>query len=139
MRGGPRGSRPAARLDAGQVDAAPGQGERVDAARASLVAAGFVAAGVDLPAVFAPDADFWHTHPQAGNASLLAEAKSPNGVAFADGYFPQSRPSATALNAFERRLNGPQADPIATLGKTAFDFSAWLPAIIARRFNPAAR
>jgi len=46
---------------------------------------------------------------------------------------------ASDAKAFERRLNGPQADLIATLGKTAFDFSAWLPAIIARRFETPSR
>jgi hypothetical protein len=124
LRGRPRGSRPAARLDAGQVDAAR-------AAR--------TAADVDLTTAFAPDTDFWQAHPQAGIASRLAETKSPNGVDFADGYLRQSRPSATALNAFERRLNGSRADPIAALGKTAFDFSAWLPTIITRRFETPSR
>ncbi len=112
------------------LDAAPGQGEWVDAARASLTAA-----RVDLAAAFAPDADFWRAHTKAGIAGLLAEAKSPEGVSFADWYLRQYRPSASDTQAFERLLNGTRADLIAALGKTAFDFSAWLPEIIARRFT----
>ena len=116
------------------LDAAPGQGERVDAARASLAAA-----GVDWTAAFAPDADFWQAHTQAGIASLLAEAKSPGGVSFAEWYLRQYRHSASDTKAFERLLNGTRADLIAALGKTAFDFSAWLPEVVARRFETTSR
>jgi hypothetical protein len=112
----------------------PGQGELVDAAQASLAAA-----GVDLTTAFAPDADFWRAHTQAGIASLLAEAKSPEGVSFADWYLRQHRQSATDAKAFERLLNGTLTDLIAALGQTAFDFSAWLPEVIARRFTTPAR
>lgn len=116
------------------LDAAPGQGEWVAAARASLVAA-----GVNLTAAFAPDADFWQAHTQAGIPSLLAEAKSPGGVSFAEWYLRQYRTSATDSKAFKRLPNGTRADLIAALGKTAFDFSAWLPEVVARRFETTSR
>jgi len=113
---------------------APGQNEMVRAAQASLVAA-----GVDLAAAFIPDAAFWQAHTQAGIESLLHEARAPDGETFAAWYERTQRQSATDHRAFRRLMDGKRADLIAALATTAFDFSAWLPTAIARRFERPGR
>ncbi|MBK8168661.1 MAG: PRTRC system ParB family protein [bacterium] len=110
---------------------APGESDTVRAARASLAAA-----GVDLAAAFVPDAEFWKTHTKAGLESLLRRARAPGGETFAAWYGRTHRQSATDDKAFERLVGGKRDDLVAALETAAFDFSAWLPDAIARRFGP---
>lgn len=115
-----------------EPDALPGTGALVAAAQASLQAA-----QTDLTAAFTPDADFWQAHTKAGIADLLRTAIAPDGESFAAWYGRTARPSATDTQAFQRLLNGKLSDIIHALTHTAFDFSAWLPNAIARRFKTA--
>ena len=108
--------------------APPGQSEEVNAALAALTTV-----PVDLTAAFTPDAGFWEAHTKAGIESLLRAAKNPDGESFADGYARRERDSETDGKAFERLMKGKLADLIRTLSQTAFDFSAWLPKVIAQR------
>ena len=108
----------------------PGHSEPAQAAVASLQA---VAA--DMTAAFVPDESFWQAHTKAGIASLLATAKSPAGEFFATWYAREHRESDTDTQAFQRLLKGSRSALIAALTQTRFDFSAWLPSAIARRFQ----
>jgi len=74
----------------------PGQGELVDAAQASLAAA-----GVDLTTAFAPDADFWRAHTQAASPACWPmrnrrkASPSPTGTsASTDSPPPTPKPSS---------------------------------------------
>ncbi|CDI04369.1 MAG TPA: PRTRC system ParB family protein [Candidatus Competibacter sp.] len=115
-----------------EPDALPGTGALVAAAQASLHAA-----QTDLTAAFTPDAGFWQAHTKSGIADLLRTAIAPDGESFAAWYGRTARPSATDTQALERLLNGKGSDLIHALTHTAFDFSAWLPNAIARRFKAA--
>jgi ParB family chromosome partitioning protein len=112
---------------------APGPGEPAQAAVATLHAG-----AIDLAAAFVPDEGFWQAHTKAGLASLLHTARSPSGETFAEWYAREHRESATDTQAFARLMNGSRTALIAALVATRFDFSAWVPEVIARRF-PARR
>ena len=108
----------------------PALEETVRAAEASLTTA-----HLDPVAAFTPDVVFWQAHTKAGIESLLRQAKNPQGETFAAWYAREHRASATDAKAFERLIKGKTADLIAALDATSFDFSAWLPAVIAQRFS----
>ncbi len=111
----------------------PGPDEPAQAAVATLHTG-----GTDLAAAFVPDEGFWQAHTKAGLASLLHTARSPSGETFAEWYAREHRESATDTQAFARLMNGSRTALIAALVTTRFDFSAWVPEVIARRF-PARR
>ncbi len=111
----------------------PGPGEPAQAAVATLHAG-----AIDLAAAFVPDEGFWQAHTKAGLDSLLHTARSPSGETFAEWYTREHRESATDTQAFARLMNGSRTTLIAALVATRFDFSAWVPEVIARRF-PARR
>ena len=108
----------------------PALEETVRAAEASLATA-----HLDPVAAFTPDVVFWQAHTKAGIESLLRQAKNPQGETFAAWYAREHRASATDAKAFERLIKGKTAGLIAALDATSFDFSAWLPAVIAQRFS----
>ncbi len=111
----------------------PGPDEPAQAAVATLRTG-----AVDLAAAFVPDEGFWQAHTKAGLDSLLHTARSPSGETFAEWYTREHRESATDTQAFARLMNGSRTALIAALVATRFDFSAWVPEVIARRF-PARR
>jgi len=108
----------------------PALEETVRAAQAALAAA-----ALDPVAAFTPDAAFWQAHTKSGIERLLREAKNPQGETFAAWYAREHRESATDAKAFERLIQSKTADLIAALAAITFDFSAWLPGVIAQRFS----
>ncbi|MCB1810521.1 MAG: PRTRC system ParB family protein [Candidatus Competibacteraceae bacterium] len=113
-----------------EFNTTPGQGELVKAAVASVQAV-----NVDLAQAFTPNEAFWQAHTRAGIESLLSDAKTPDGLSFAEWYARQHAESDTDQKAFERLMKGKVADVIKALGKSAFDWSAWLPAVIGKRLK----
>ena len=97
------------------------------------------AGAIDLAAAFVPGRRlFWQAHTKAGLASLLHTARSPSGETFAEWYAREHRESATDTQTFARLMNGSRTALIAALVATRFDFSAWVPEVIAGGFRRGA-